>query len=256
MLRRRRRPGSLTEASPFFLKPSDATERERRRSQGGAHLCVRESLEAPLHWRLHEIATEHATARAAELPVVTPPHVGRKAKRFCFCACVPHPPEGKKQLETRISRRASDSARSYSTPPFQSLLRAQRRVRATLRSLLALSPTPTASVAGLPKYIAGASGGSASRFHESAPLHIHIEAQPAPTIRSSPDSAPAVPLFLRSETVSTKMLHAGSLHAMRTQQLRANACSPQPLLRKREPRTQLRCFDTWPAIFNLKWICF
>ena len=162
----------------------------------------------------------------------------------------------KKKLETRISRRASDSARSYSTPPFQSLLRAQRRVRATLRSLLALSPTPTASVAGLPKYIAGASGGSASRFHESAPLHIHIEAQPAPTIRSSPDSAPAVPLFLRSETVSTKMLHAGSLHAMRTQQLRANACSPQPLLRKREPRTQLRCFDTCPAIFNLKWICF
>ena len=54
MLRRRRRPGSLTEASPFFLKPSDATERERRRSQGEAHLCVDESLDAALHWRLQQ----------------------------------------------------------------------------------------------------------------------------------------------------------------------------------------------------------
>ena len=54
MLRRRRRPRSLTEASPFFLKPSDATERERRRSQGEALLCLRESLDAALHWRLQQ----------------------------------------------------------------------------------------------------------------------------------------------------------------------------------------------------------
>ena len=252
MLRRRRRPGSLTEASPFFLKPSDATERERRRSQGEAHLCVDESLDAALHWRLQQNMRLPARPNSPSSRLRTSAEKRNASASAHACRTL----QRGRKLETRISRRASDSARSYSTPPFQSLLRAQRRVRATLRSLLALSPTPTASVAGLPKYIAGASGGSASRFHESAPLHIHIEAQPAPTIRSSPDSAPAVPLFLRSETVSTKMLHAGSLHAMRTQQLRANACSPQPLLRKREPRTQLRCFDTWPAIFNLKWICF
>lgn len=38
---------------------------------------------------------------------------------------------------------------------------------------------------------------------------------------------------------------------MPTQHRRANACSPQPLLRKREPRTQLRCFETKPGIFNM-----
>ena len=54
MQRRRRRPRFLTEASPFFLKPSDAIERERRRSLEEALLCVRRSLEAPLHWRLQQ----------------------------------------------------------------------------------------------------------------------------------------------------------------------------------------------------------
>ena len=181
MQRRRRRPRFLPEASPFFLKPSDATERERRRSQGGAHLCVRESLEAPLHWRLQQNMRLPARPNSPSSRLRTSAEKRNASASAHACRTLQR---GKKQLETRISRRASDSARSYSTPPFQSLLRAQRRVRATLRSLLALSPTPTASVASLPEYIAGASGGSASRFHESAPPHIHIEAQPAPTIRS------------------------------------------------------------------------
>jgi len=39
---------------------------------------------------------------------------------------------------------------------------------------------------------------------------------------------------------------------MHTQQRRANACSLQALVRKREPRTQLRCFEMKPGIFNLE----
>ena len=182
MLRRRRRPRLLPEANPFFLKPSDAKEREPRRSQREALLCVRRSLDAALHWRLQTATNMRLPARPNSPSSRLRTSAEKRNASASAHAC--RTLQRGRKLETRISRRASDSARSYSTPPFQSLLRAQRRVRATLRSLLALSPTPTASVASLPEYIAGASGGSASRFHESAPPHIHIEAQPAPTIRS------------------------------------------------------------------------
>ena len=63
MQRRRRRTRFLPEASPFFLKPSDAKEREPRRSQREALLCVRRSLEAALHWTLQTATNMRLPAR-------------------------------------------------------------------------------------------------------------------------------------------------------------------------------------------------
>ena len=79
-----------------------------------------------------------------------------------------------------------------------------------------------------------------------------MEAQQAQKIRSSPDRAHALPLVVSSsETVSSCFFKKLSPQVMRAQKLRASGCNSQPPLRKREPRTQLRCFDTYEAILSM-----
>ena len=202
--------------------------------------------------------TATAAPRAAELPVATPPHVGRKAARSASAhACCTRnrktwgfqwkhadldesPPTQRVPIVHGLSRacrapvKPRRSAPASEQPGAHCWLRPRPRPRRS-RVCQNTSLEPHRRLAR----------GSAYRLHGSAPRFPKSKRRFFKISTARKGSAPA--LFVTS-------LQAWSLQLLREQKtgsLRALAGSPQPPLRKRLPRTQLRCFDTNVAIFNM-----